>query len=856
MIHSRSHGLRSGAVLCALAGLSLGFSPLVAPCDAAAELTGEADETTSTWFNEMDAFFNANPELKDTKGSGWKPYNRQKWFYEQRMGADGTKPTMSERWKVWEKKREIESRMPASRNSWFSLGPDNFAGRMLAVDFDPNNASTVYAGGADGGVWRSTNSGASWTPLSDELPSIAIGGLAVSKTNSNIIVIGTGEATPNIDRVGGVGILRSTDAGATWITTDLSYAVSAGNGFHFVEAGPNGTFLAGNGSDGLWRSTDDGATWVQVKTGDEWTDAVWKPGDANRVYSVRGNGASGASVKVSTDDGLTWTKAGTGQPSSFQIGKSKLGVSGTTIYCYIGVAGTAGGIYGVIRSDDDGATWTDLSTISTGIPSSTSSSQSWYNLVCVADPNTSTRVIVGDVGLYRSGNSGVSFSSVSSGVHSDQHCIKYEPGSNTFLWLGGDGGMYRSTSDGGNGSWVDMNNGLVTYQFYDICVNDGPTAYYALGGTQDNGTDRWSGTTTWTSELGGDGMVCNISTADGTTVLGESQFGNHSRSTNSGLSFFGFNSGLTGSGAWVAPTAISHTNSSHSMTATSAGIFRSTNGSSWSNVSSHTTTWIDYSRVNGNYVWTVSGSVAHLTTNHGSTWTAQPSISPTIPVAGSATKILAHPTDLNTVFVTFSGYGSAAHIAKSTDLGVTWADVSGDFLPQPVNAIAIDPDSPSDWYIGTDVGVWHTSNNGVNWLPFETGLPNAVVVDLEIRSADDKLVAGTHGRGAWEVDIPPSGVVGVDVAVEGARNLMLDTPWPNPANGRTLLRYAAKSNASVSLKVYDVNGRLISDVEDFATGDGIIRTTPWHTDDVPAGVYFAVLKAGGVQKSQKITVIK
>ncbi|NNE43682.1 MAG: T9SS type A sorting domain-containing protein, partial [Gemmatimonadetes bacterium] len=317
-----------------------------------------------------------------------------------------------------------------------------------------------------------------------------------------------------------------------------------------------------------------------------------------------------------------------------------------------------------------------------------------------------------------------------------------------------------------------------------------------------------------------------------------------------------FNSGITGTGQWVTPTAISHTNANHSMTETSDGIFRSTNGSTWSNVSSHNAVWIDYSRVDGNYVWTVIGSVASYTTNHGSTWNTAPSISPGISVAGSATKILAHPTDLNTVFVTFSGYNANAHIVRSTDLGATWEDVSGDFTGQPVNAIAIDPDSPTDWYIGTDVGVWHSNNGGVNWLPFETGLPNAVVVDLEIRSADDKLVAGTHGRGAWEVDIPPSGVVSADVTVDGARNLMLDSPSPNPVSNRTLLRYAAKSNAPVSLKIYDVNGRLVSDLEDFSQGDGIIRTTPWFTDDVPTGVYFAVLKAGGVQKSQKITVIK
>jgi hypothetical protein len=799
----------------------------------------------------MGAYFDAHPELKTTQGSGWKPYNRRKWFIEQRL-VDGRQPAAGARWEAWLRKKEIESRVPPARNTWFSLGPTNFGGRMLAIDFDPTNANIVYVGGADGGVWKSVDNGVSWTPISDELPTLAVGGIAVSKTNPSIVVIGTGEATQNIDVVTGVGILRSTDAGATWITTNLSYAVNSGHGFHCVEAGPNGTFLAG-ATDGLYRSSDDGATWNLIPStvpGGDWYDIVWKPGDPNRVYTVRGNASGGNSVKVSTDDGVTWTKVGVGQPPSFNFGKSKLGVSGTTIYCYIGFAGTSGGIYGLIKSTDDGANWTDLG-MSPGLPSG----QTWYNLVCAADPNNADRVICGAVDLARSNDGGSTFASVLGSVHVDHHCIKYEPGSNTIVWVGNDGGMYRNTADGATLSWSSRNTGLVTYQFYDICVSNGPT-YYVMGGTQDNGTDKWSGTTTWANGIGADGMVCNISPSSNNIVYGEIQFGDHRKSVNSGSTFTSINNGIFGTGAWVAPVGLDPQQAGHLMTSTSSGIFRTTDqGANWSNVAPHTAVWIDYSPVNGNYVWT-SGATPSYTTDHGNTWTMTSTfISQGISVAGGVTKILADPADVNGAFVTFSGYNANAHIVRTTDLGATWFDVTGDFTGQPVNAIAIDPSNPSHWYIGTDVGVWASGNGGVNWIPFETGFPNAVVVDLEIRDADRKLVAGTHGRGAWEVDIPP-GATSADVAVQASRNLMLDEPQPNPVSERTLLRYAAKSQSTISLRIYDVQGRLVSDLVDSGPADGIIRTTPWFAADVPSGVYFAVLQVGEERKSRKITVLK
>ena len=312
---------------------------------------------------------------------------------------------------------------------------------------------------------------------------------------------------------------------------------------------------------------------------------------------------------------------------------------------------------------------------------------------------------------------------------------------------------------------------------------------------------------------------------------------------------------ITGSGAWVAPVDEDQNTPNHLYTSTSAGIFRTTQGGNlWVNVAPHTATWISISQVDGNVVWTAGAGQPWYTTDDGNSWTQTSNWG--FAVGGGVTKVMTHPTDTDAAWVTFGGFGASAHVAYTVDNGVTWTDVTGDLPPQPVNTFVADPADPSQWFIGTDFGVWHSSNGGVNWVPYETGFPNVVVTDLEIHKANRKLVAGTYGRGAWEVDLP-GGAVDAEVSVSApALNLMLDAPAPNPVRDQTWFRFAAKHEGQVTLDIYDVSGRRVSRVTELSRGDGVVRAASWVPEDVPAGVYFAVLKAGAAQKSAKVIVAK
>ena len=375
-----------------------------------------------------------------------------------------------------------------------------------------------------------------------------------------------------------------------------------------------------------------------------------------------------------------------------------------------------------------------------------------------------------------------------------------------------------------------------------------------LGGTQDNGTPGRVTLDTWfTSTLFADGFVTNVDPENADVVYSEWQFGNHVKSTDGGDSWFDIQTGLgPNSGEWLAPTDLDPSDSNRLFTETTNGIYRTTNGgSSWSRVSTHSAISISISPVNPNIVWTVEDT-PRRTTNGGSLWgtTAAYGFS----TGGPATKILAHPTNAGAAFVTFGGYAAGAHVALTTTMGATWSNVTGDLPAQPVNSIAVDPQFPNDWYIGTDVAVWKSTDGGATWLPFADALPNVVVSDLEIRNSARKLVAGTYGRGAWEVGI--AGAAGMTELGGEPRNLMLDPPSPNPAEGSMVLRFAARHEGAVELAIYDVAGRLVQDFGVLARGDGVIRSTIWSTEGVTPGAYFAVLRAGDAKLTRKVVVAK
>jgi photosystem II stability/assembly factor-like uncharacterized protein len=670
------------------------------------------------------------------------------------------------------------------------------------------------------------------------------------------VLLGSGEG--NGAGVWGLGMLRSIDGGATWQETSLSYELTDGHGFNAIAANPlTGAILAA-ARDGLWRSVDDGQTWTLIASG-RWFDVKWaaSPLAPLRAYAVLGESAAAGGVYVSTDDGLSFAYAGSGQAASNLIGNSRLAVCpAAPDIVYVNHSNwTNSQSLGLWRSLDGGATWEARIT-----SLNMTGGQGWYNITLAVDPEDPERLIAGGVQLYQSDDGGLSFTTTGDGnglgsetaVHVDHHAAVYVPGSADEVWVGSDGGVWRSLDDGR--TWESRRAGLITYQFYDIGVAQSHPQFM-MGGTQDNGVPGRTGPASWfTSTLYADGMVTCISPTNHNHVYSEWQFGNLVRSYDGGNSWATIMNGITGNGAWVTPLAISPLVPADLFTARSTGIFRTLSGGSlWTQVSSHAAAWIAVSPVDPDIVWTIAGNAPRLSTDRGLSWSTVSAYG--FPTPG-ASKILPHPTEAEGVFVVFLSYAAeVAHVAYSPDLGATWQNVTGDFPPQPIRAAAVDPLAPDDWFIGTDTGVWYSGDGGQHWLPYGNGLPVVVITDLEINAQARKLVAGTYGRGAWEIELADPTAVGEQGPLAGASGLLLDPPYPNPAREGALLRFASRLPMGGTLTVYDVQGRPVAPATP-VRGDGIIRTLRWAPADLPSGVYFAVLEAGELRVSRKLILTR
>jgi hypothetical protein len=193
-------------------------------------------------------------------------------------------------------------------------------------------------------------------------------------------------------------------------------------------------------------------------------------------------------------------------------------------------------------------------------------------------------------------------------------------------------------------------------------------------------------------------------------------------------------------------------------------------------------------------------------------------------------------------------------VVRSQDGGTTWVDITGNLPDAPANTITIPADLHAI-YVGTDLGVYFTTNGGASWAKYGTELPYTVVTDLEIHESSGLIVAATLGRGAWVTTLLTATGVDDD-AVASAPGLLLAPPAPNPVVGHTRIRFAAHSSSSVTLEVFDVLGRRVARVAELGIGDGEVREAIWRTDSVPSGVYFIRLKAGLHVAARRVTVVK
>jgi photosystem II stability/assembly factor-like uncharacterized protein len=709
------------------------------------------------------------------------------WFLRQRMGPAGQIPVRA-------RSRALEAAsLSASAGTWSQAGPLNIGGRIAALAVDPNDPNRIWLGAAEGGVFLSADGGTTWTPKFDQQAVLPVGSLAVHPTNSSIVYVGTGEEGAGGWSYEGEGVFKTTDGGASW--TDMGLAeVRRIAKIAIDPLDPQRLFVAAGGGAfnkdahrGVYRTTDGGASWekvLYVADDSGAADVAINPVDPTRVFAAiwqrnRADnenyfGGENSAIYRSLDGGDTWAKLVTGLPTG-SLGRIGLAIAPSNpqvVYAIIYL--TSGSLNGIWRSTNGGNTWSKVSPGS--LPGSFSTYGYYFGQIRV-HPTEPQTVFALDLNISRSTNGGTSFTTVSSGIHVDQHALVVEP-SGRYL-AGNDGGFYRSLNAGS--SWFHATT-LPISQFYDLCI-DRLQPQHRFGGTQDNGTLRTisGGTSDWTNVLGGDGMQCEVDPINGNKVYAESQYGAINRSTDGGTSFSPATTGINANDRrnWDTPITVDPVLPSTLYTGTYR-MYRTTNSAvSWSAISADLTngppvaagatgpvpddhgdhpipgtiTAIGVSPLNHAVVWagTDDGNV-WVSSTSGSIWTqVNP---PGVPYW--VTELAPDPFDADGVYLTVSGYRSddrSPYVRVTHDLGATWQDLSATLPQVPINSIAPDPDWHGRLIVGTDVGAYLSDDGGLSWSVLGSGMPKVVVQDLVLDEPSRTLFAGTHGRSMYAYDL-------------------------------------------------------------------------------------------------------
>jgi photosystem II stability/assembly factor-like uncharacterized protein len=503
---------------------------------------------------------------------------------------------------------------------------------------------------------------------------------------------------------------------------------------------------------------------------------VFDPKDGTTVYAALGNpyGDGGNGVFKSTNAGQTWIKViglGTNVLSSTIMGRIGLAVdpsNPSNVYAAIAppVAGGSG-LPAIFKSADKGATWVELN--------NTLSCCSWYEDAIIVSPAQPNLLLTTGFSLLRSLDGGSTWADIGSGangvaLHPDQHAMAFSADGRR-LYVANDGGGFstRNASDFAV-AWNDLNATIATITFYPGNSIHPTNNNLSFGGTQDNGSLRYTGGLPWEGVTCGDGFYTAVGPGSPAAVFTNCQNIGINKSNSNGApgTFFTAQNGINTNdrSGWVSPLVMDPSTPSTLYFGTYR-VYQTTDGANfWAAISPDLTRGgtirtIAVAPTDSNTVYVASDDnrvsvTANAGAKTGATWA---DISTGLPLFNPITRITVDTVNPMTAYLAFGGFSGSLnpslHVFKSMNGGWSWTDISGNLPDIPVSKVVVDPDRHDVLYIATDIGVFSSPNGGVNWHPLVRGLPRVVVTDLVLHRPSRTLRATTHGRSAWDLRLRP-----------------------------------------------------------------------------------------------------
>ena len=693
-------------------------------------------------------------------------------------------------------------------------GPDSGEVTDIAIDPSGDADTNIFIATNDGGIWKSTDGGASWLPTMDLMPSLSMGAVTIDPTNPQVVYAGSGNPFDGgSEFTKGVGIFRSSDGGATWAIVDGGPldTVFAGRLINRIVVPASDTVLVAT-NDGLYRSTDGGQKFTNVLDG---FITCLLPGTARPKETIYA-GVYGVGVMKSTDGGRTFRNLfhNPGSPTSLPFGNLELAQSESNprilLVSMQYTPPDSDPVYrGVFRSTDGGAHWhpRPLSTVDPAAEDDFG--QSDYDLTLGIDPQKSSLVYAGFQELWKSTDGGRTFrkkASTAGYVHWDHHALAFSPrghrkrGRPTTIYVGTDGGIARSTN--GGATWKAINGSIASNLFLGIDIGKGAGNAYTYGGCQDTGTSarrpRDAGSTHWHQGIDGDGYLVAVDPADPRIVYG---FDNalFIKSVNAGKTFLDNSDPESARVGKNLPQfddppsraiALEQNNPDPKRrvvyVAFSHDLYKSTDGGASFGPSILSTQnsiiSLATSTANSRLIWAGtaassfpdpnSGGSVYVSNDGGDTWNTEVT---NLPGTGSITGIAIDPADPSRVAVVYGGQSGidatfrTGRMYLTTDGGATWNDVSGTDgkgpignLPDlPMHSVVFDTSvTPSALVVACDAGVMRCTGVKVSrravsatWKIYGAGLPNVSCSSLAIDNTVQPPVlrVGTYGRGCFEL---------------------------------------------------------------------------------------------------------
>lgn len=776
---------------------------------------------------------------------------------------------------AWERHRSLEAASPFHGLAWRAVGPVVQGGRVVDIAAVPGEPYSFYVAYASGGLWKTTNNGVTFEPLSDAQPTMIVGDIAIDPQNPQTLWVGTGENNSSRSSYGGLGVFRSDDGGETFRQVGLEASDRIGrilvdprNSDRVVVAALGKLYTPG-GERGVYRTEDGGATWEQILApeGGEMTgaiDLVMHPEDPDTMYAAMWErsrrpwdfieGGPGSGIYKTTDGGDTWTRLEGGFPQNEHVGRIGLAIAPSqpeTLYAALDnqevlpeeqwdmgdsavnpkrlrgmtkeeflaqdpeaiedfirgndldtsldakklvemvasdeitlqdlldeISDANANLFNtdirgleVWRSDDGGQTW--RRTHEEPIRQVVFTYGYYFGQIRVA-PDDPDRIYTVGVPIITSGDGGQTFETIQDrDVHVDYHAMWVDPNHPERLLVGNDGGLDMSY-DGGK-SWVKLDAEPVG-QFYAITV-DMAEPYNIYGGLQDNGVLKGSsqgkpGREEWRIVGGGDGMHVAVDPRDNQTVYWGFQFGFYFRNAPDGREAVRPRDKLQEPALrynWQTPIHLSEHN--HDILYFGANrVYRSLDqGDTWTAISEDltrsgergdvpfaTVTTLDESPERFGLLWAgTDDGYVWVTRDGGTSWH---DVSAGLVAERWVSRVEASHHAEERAYASLNGYrddDATPYVYMTDDLGKTWTAIAAGLPAEPVNVVREDPVNEDVLYVGTDRGVYVSLDRGGRWDALQAELPNVPVHDLVVHPRDRELVAGTHGRSIWVVDVLP-----------------------------------------------------------------------------------------------------